>query len=252
VSELDALGFLIGLGVAVLAGFLSGLSGFGAGLVMSAYLGPLLGAKVTIPVLAIAMILTNAGRIWAFRGVVSPRHALLVLAGAVPGSFLGALLLASLSEPVADLILAIFLILSVPLRRYAARRQIGISDTGLVIGGIAVGASSGVSTGSGILLLPLLLGAGLAGPVLLATDSMVSLTLNVGRAIAFGSVGLLDWELLAFGLAIGAATVPGSRIAAWLVSRTSIRLHTLLLETLVIVVALVMAGRAVQALAYSS
>ncbi|GAB4169560.1 MAG: hypothetical protein OHK0024_05220 [Thalassobaculales bacterium] len=221
------------LAVAALAGLASGLSGFGAGIVMSAYLAPLLGAKATIPVLAVAMIVTNAGRLWAFRADVRLALAGRVLMGAIPGAGLGALLLADLSDPIADLILGLFLIASIPLRRVMAGRQAVLPAAGLVAGGFAIGAASGVTTGAGTLILPLLLGAGLAGPALLGTDTVVSLVLNLGRALAFGGVDLLGLELAGLGLALGIATIPGSHAAAWVVRRTSLRLHTLLLEVLV-------------------
>ena len=242
--DLDVLTVGTGLAMALGAGLLSGLSGFGAGLMLSAYLTPVLGAKLTIPALAVAMVLTNAGRLWAFRGNVHGRIAALVLVGSIPGAWLGAALLAKMSDLAADLVLAVFLILSIPIRRLIAHRAAQMSSPVVLLGAATVGAASGITTGAGILLLPLLLGAGLAGPTLLATDSTVSLLLNVGRSIAFGSVGLIDWPLLAFGVAMGVATIPGSQIAAWIVRRTSVRLHTLFLEVLILGVGVYVAIRA--------
>lgn len=219
--------------VAAAAGLASGLSGFGAGLILSAWLAPVLGAKATIPLLAVAMIVTNAGRFWAFRGAVSWRPALLLLAGCLPGAALGAALLADMGDGAADLVLGAFLVASIPLRRLLAGRRTALPPAGLVAGGAGVGVASGMTTGSGTLILPLLLGAGLAGPGLIATDTVVSMALNTGRSLAFGRFALLDAELLLTGLALGLATVPGSHAAAWVVRRTPIRLHTLLLEALV-------------------
>ena len=242
-TALDTLTIATGLAVALGAGLLSGLSGFGAGLMLSAYMTPILGAKLTIPALAVATALTNAGRLWSFQGGVDARIAMLVLAGSMPGAWLGAALLAEMSDVAADLVLAAFLILSVPLRRLIARRTARLPSLAVGLGAATVGAASGITTGAGILILPLLLAAGLAGPALLATDAVVSLILNLGRSAAFGSVGLIDGVLLSFGIALGIATIPGSRIAAWIVRRTDIRVHTLFLEALVVAAGLFVGGR---------
>src|SRR5262245_44321183 len=63
---LDLTTSLLTIGIAVLSGLLSGLSGFGAGLMLSAFLVPLAGAKPTVALLAVAMVITNLGRIHAF------------------------------------------------------------------------------------------------------------------------------------------------------------------------------------------
>lgn len=233
------------LALALASGTLSGISGFGAGLMMSAYLLPVLGARVAVPVLAVAMVLTNAGRIWAFRQGLELRRAVPVLAGVLPGSLLGASAFAALSGPMADLVVGAFLVITVPLRRALAGRAVMGHPVMLVAGGAVTGILSGMTTGAGVLLVPLLLGAGLAGPALLATDAFVSGTMHVVRCVGYGVTGLLPVDLVLLGLALGAATVPGSKLAAIIVSRLPPWRHVQILESLVVAVGLVTCGVAI-------
>jgi len=75
---------------------------------------------------------------------------------------------------------------------------------------------------------------GLAGPALLATDSLVSIALDVAKALLFQRLSLLDEEAFVTGAVIGVASIPGSALAAWLVTRMHAHLHILLIESLVL------------------
>lgn len=222
--------------LALAVGTISGISGFGAGLMLSAYLLPILGARVTVPVLAVAMVLTNAGRVWAFRDSLSLRIALPVLAGVLPGALAGAYAFGALGGAWADLIVGGFLIISVVLRRALAGQTLAATPPVLAIGGAATGLLSGITTGAGMLLIPLLLGAGLPARALVATDAFVSGSMHVARVAGYAAGGVLGPDLVVLGLALGAATVPGSRAAAWLVARIPPWKHVLILEGLVVVI----------------
>jgi uncharacterized membrane protein YfcA len=229
---------LLVLGVALMSGFLSGLSGFGAGLMLSAFLVPIAGAKATVALLAVAMVVTNLGRIAAFGQRPDLRRALFVLAGAIPAMVPCAWLLTRISDALAGLIVAIFLLASIALRHILRRTRLNVGPVGLVTGGAVVGSVSGLSTGGGVMIIPLLLGAGLAGAALIATDAAISITLQIARSLAFQRFALLDEHLFVLGLILGLATMPGSWLAARLVLRTKVTIHTLALEALVVVVAL--------------
>jgi uncharacterized membrane protein YfcA len=238
VGELGLTTTLLVLGAAVLSGFLSGLSGFGAGLMLSAFLVPIAGAKPTVALLAVAMVVTNLGRIFAFREWPHWRRAAFVLAGSIPAMVPCAWLLARISDALAGLIVALALLASLALRRLSRRARLHVGPAGLVMGGAVVGSVSGLSTGGGVMIIPLLLGAGLAGAGLIATDAAISLTLHVARSLAFERFALLDAHLFLLGLVLGVATIPGSWLAARLVLRTKVEVHSLALELLVVAVAL--------------
>ena len=105
---------------------------------------------------------------------------------------------------------------------------------GLAIGSSVFGLASGVATGTGVILVSLLLGSGLTGPAVLATDALASIALDLCKAALFQRFDLLDAEAAATGAVIGFATLPGSALAAWLSTRIGAKLHVLFMEALIL------------------
>lgn len=71
------------------------------------------------------------------------------------------------------------------------------------------------------------------GETLLATVAVSGVMLNVTKTIAFGLSSPLTAELAGLGVVLGLCTFPGHAVGRWIVRRTSIRVHTLFLETFV-------------------
>jgi len=224
--------------VVLLAAFVGalvgGIGGFGSGVILAAVLVPLLGVKATVPVLALAGVVINAGRLWFYRHHLDRVAARRVLAGALPLLVLGAWLHARLDARPLGLAMGLLVVLSVPARRWLRRRQLDIGARGMVAGGAVFGLANGMASGMGIILVSLLLGGGLAGTAVLATDALVSVLIDLVRAALFGRFDTLDGDHAMLGLLIGVATLPGSALAAWLVRRLRVRLHALLMETLIV------------------
>jgi uncharacterized membrane protein YfcA len=222
--------------VAAFAGALvGGIGGFGSGVILAAVLVPVLGVKATVPVLAIAGVLINAGRLWFHRADIDWVATRRVLAGALPLLVVGTWLHSRLDARPLGLVMGLLVMLSVPARRWLRRRRLDIDARGMVAGGAVFGLANGMASGMGVMLVSLLLGGGLAGTAVLATDALVSVLVDLLRAALFGRLEALDGERALLGLLIGVATLPGSALAAWLVRRLRARLHTLLMEALIIV-----------------
>jgi len=96
-------------------------------------------------------------------------------------------------------------------------------------------ALGGLTSGVGVILVSLLLGSGLSGQAVLATDALVSIALDLCKAALFQRFALLDEQTIVTGVVIGVATIPGSAIAAWLVNRMHAHLHVLFLEALILI-----------------
>lgn len=224
---------LLVMAVCFAAAALSGLSGFGAGLIITTFITPIIGAKAVLPALSVIMLITNASRVAFFRGSLDWRVLGLVVGTAVPSSVVGARVYVELDSIWVQVFLGLVLIVSIPLRRWLAGRAFRAGTTSLLLFGLIWGFLSSILVGAGVLVIPMLLGAGLAGPALLATDAAIAVIVNVPKIAAFGRFDALDLPLFAASLAMGLCMIPGTWIAAWIVKRTDIRIHTLFLEGLV-------------------
>ncbi len=226
--------FLLIAAVAVLGAIISGMSGFGGGLLIATFLAPIIGVRALVPVLGVIMLLNNASRLWFYRKSLDFKTAMIVIVCAVPTAVLGAILYVELNVTIITAILGCVMMGSVPLRRWLAHRQIRISKQGLAIFGGVFGFLNATMVGTGLLVVPVLMGAGLLSQVLLATDAAIAIGVNIVKAVVFGSYGVLTPELALAAVVVGLCTIPGSWVAAWIVRRTEVRLHTLLMEGLII------------------
>jgi uncharacterized membrane protein YfcA len=183
----------------------------------------------------VAGIVINAGRFWFYRGHLDRRMLTLVLAASLPFLVLGTWIYSILDARALGTVLGFAVIAFVPLRRALTAKKIVIGPVGLGVGSGVFGLATGVATGTGVILVSLLLGTGMAAPAVLATDAMVSIVLDIAKAALFERFDLLDIEAFFTGIVIGVASIPGSAIAAWLVARMGARLHVVFMEVLILV-----------------
>lgn len=224
------------IGVAAfVAGTCSGMTGFGGGLLLPPILAPILGVQHVVPVLSFAMLITNAHRLVLYWKHANLKLIGIVLVTVVPAVVLGTSIYLGMPPDMIAIVLGSFLLLSIPVGRFLAKRRIQLGPVGLSLAGGCFGIISGTTPGAGMLMVPVLLGAGLVGEAFLATDASISIAVNLTKAVIFNQLGGLPLGLLAIGLVIGACTVPGNYLARWILRRTSVRLHTRLLEILVLV-----------------
>ncbi len=232
--ELDGLSMLLIVLAAFGTAVFHSVGGFAGGLLLAICLAPILGVKETVPVTATAMIISNSNRAWAFRHAVDWRIFAVVFGTALPCIVLSAIVYVRLPVPIVALVLGGFLALSVPLRRYMERRDFRVGRRGLAVAALPYGLISGSTFGAGMMLAPFLLGAGLAGEQLVATVASLGFGLNLVKTTVFGVSPLLDGPLMLKGAVIGLCTVPGAYVGRWIVRNTPIRVHTHLMETLVL------------------
>jgi hypothetical protein len=82
-------------------------------------------------------------------------------------------------------------------------------------------------------VIPALLGAGLAGMALLATDAVIGLSVLTVKAVVFGGFDVLTPRLLVIGCLLGLWMIPGTYFARWLLLRTPLHLHVVAMEVIV-------------------
>ncbi|HEY8368584.1 MAG TPA: sulfite exporter TauE/SafE family protein [Thermodesulfobacteriota bacterium] len=220
---------------AFLTSTIAGLSGYGAGLLMPLVLAPVLGAQAVVPVLAVAALFNNASRLLAFRDQVDWRRAAALVAAAVPTCILGATFYTRLDARQASCVIGLVLLLLVPARRRLGKRLIGGSTAAGVASGAVYGLLIGSAPGAGLVLIPILMGMGLAGRAVVATDSAVSLTVGLVKVSTFQAFGFLPAAWWAAAIVIGLCGVPGAFVARWLGDRLHARVLDGILDAGVVI-----------------
>jgi uncharacterized membrane protein YfcA len=92
----------------------------------------------------------------------------------------------------------------------------------------------GGTTGAGIILLSLLMASGLQGAAVVATDAAISIVIGLIRIVVFGVAGVVTAQVLAFALLIGLVAFPGAFLARAFVERLPLRVHTAILDAVVV------------------
>jgi uncharacterized membrane protein YfcA len=247
-ADISILQLLLVAVVAMFAAIVGGLAGYGTGALMPLVLVPLIGAEPVVPIIAISAIFANLSRAAAYFRYVDRRRALIVILAAVFTTALGAYGYTRLTNAGAALVIGSMLMLSVPLRRLLRRRAVRISDTTLAAGAVGYGVVVGGTSGSGVILLSLLMASGLEGAAVIATDAVISVVTSVIKISVFGLAGVVTAQVLAFALLIGCIGVPGAFLAKAFVERMPVHIHTAILDLAVITGGLVMISAALRQL----
>jgi len=220
-------------GMTVFASIVGGLAGYGTGLLLPLVLVPIIGAEAVVPVITVSAILTNLGRVIAFRAKFEPRTALLVMITALPTCLLGAWGYTRLGGRGASLLIGAMLIGLVPLRRLLKRLQLTLSPPAVAAASIGYGLLVGGTSGTGIVLLSILMAAGLEATAVIATDAGISMGLGLAKIAIFQTFGALPLSSWLMAMLIGVLALPGAFIARWLSNRITARMHNGLLDAAV-------------------
>ena len=247
-ADISVAQLLLVAGVALFAAVVGGLAGYGTGALMPLILVPLIGAEPVVPIIAISSIFSNLSRFVAYLRYTDGRRALIVISAAAFTTALGAYGYTRLTNAGAALVIGVMLISSVPLRRLLRRHDIKIGDTGLAAGAVGYGVVVGGTSGSGVILLSLLMAVGLEGAAVIATDAVISVTTSIIKISVFGLAGVITARVLAFALLIGGIALPGTFLARAFVERMPVHVHTAILDVTVIVGGLVMISAAARQL----
>jgi uncharacterized membrane protein YfcA len=245
-ADVSLLQLLLVAGVALFASVIGGLAGYGTGALMPLVLVPLIGAEPVVPIIAISSIFTNISRATAYFRHVDRRRVLVVISAAALTTALGAYGYTLLTNAGAALVIGTMLILSVPMRRLLRRHNVRISDAGLGASAVGYGALVGGTTGSGVILLSLLMAAGLEGAAVIATDAVISVGTSIIKISIFGLAGVVTAQVLAFALLIGVIAIPGAFLARVFVEKMPLHVHAAILDAAVITGGVVMISSAIR------
>jgi uncharacterized membrane protein YfcA len=234
VGSVQSLQWLVVALVAFAASILGGLAGYGTGLVLPVVLAPVVGVTNVVPVMALAMIFNNGSRVAAFWRDIQWAHVRRMLLLGLPACVLGAYGYTLLDARWVAVLLGLFLLGSIPLRRVLRRADYQL-DAGSEMGaGAAFGFVDGAMTGTGVILISLLMAAGVQGASLIATDAIISAIMGLFKVAIFGSFDRLDVSLAVAGLLIGLCTMPGAFVARRLLTLIPAHVHVWVMEVVVV------------------
>ena len=233
-SSLDPLQVVFVAFAAFAGSVTAGLSGMGGGMLLAVALSPIVGIQALIPIMTVTMLINHIARVGAFRRNISWVIAGRVMVTALPLTVLGASVYAALPPRAVALVLGLFVLVFVPARRLLGDSAWRLGASGLMGVGGLFGFISGTAMGAGMILIPVLLGMGLSGGALVGTDAVIGLAVLVVKAITFGTLAVLNTELVVFGVVVGLITTPGVYFARWIIRRTSVRLHTAIIEVILL------------------
>lgn len=243
IGDITLMQYVLVAVVALFAGVLGGIAGYGSGVLVLAVLGLMIDAQVAVPVVSAAALLSNAARLWVFWKECDVRKALIIMVFAMPTTAIGAWWFSNLPGSGAAMLIGAVLVLLVPLRRFLAYLEWRLDDKKLAVAAVGYGILNGSVSGTGVMLLSMLMWAGLGGTAVIATDALVTLVLVTVKSATFYSNGLLPVSSILLAVLIGLMGTPGSLIAKWLSQRISLRQHTAILDGVVILAGLAMVRR---------
>jgi uncharacterized membrane protein YfcA len=227
-------------GMGMLTSLIGGVAGYGTGALMPLVLVPIVGAEPIVPIIAISALMTNTSRATAFRNKIDWRRVLIVLAAATPTCVLGAWGYTRLTSTGIMILIGSMLALSVPLRWVLRKRGYHFDDKRLAVASVAWGVLVGGTSGAGVILLSMLMGAGLEGAAVIATDATISVLLGIIKLAVFGLAGAVTAQVIVVALVIGFAAFPGAFVARALVARLPIHVHTAMLDAVVVLGGVIM------------
>jgi uncharacterized membrane protein YfcA len=260
---LDYSVLVLGAGVCFVGGLLGGLSGAGTGLIVAAFLTPIVGAKAVMPALAIIMLINNGSRVFYYRQSVDLKISVIMITLALPGTWFGTQLYMSLSVGTLEFILGAAILAVLAHRVVHRHRQSALTRatsssaspessapstlTQRWIGGpiaLAYGFINSVVPGSGVMVLAFFSAIGMSASAVIANDAVLSAVLNLVKVALFRNLDGLPDSLILISLLCGLATIPGVWFAKWLSGRMQQKTQQGLIELVIAASALHLVIRA--------
>ena len=234
----DPASWAVLVAAALVGSTVGGVAGFGAGVVLLPVLGLILGVRTAVITLTMTMLLGNVSRIWWSRADIQWPIVGRYLLGAVPGTALGVFLFAGASSAGLSVMIGVFLIAAVPLRRLLLTRNFRVRLAHFGPLGAVVGAMSALVVTTGPVVTPFFLAYGLRRGAYIATEASCALVMHVVRGAGFASLSLVTRETALLGLTLGATMIAGSWLGRRIVDRLSDRAFLAAIEALLVVMGL--------------
>jgi uncharacterized membrane protein YfcA len=224
-------------GLAVIAGAVAAIAGFGIGSLLTPGLAGLVGTKAAVAAVAIPHAVATAVRLWALRESIDRRVLKSFGLASAAGGLAGALMHAIVSSPLLTIVLGVLLILAGGLELTRLARQVRVPDRWSVTAGVASGLFGGLVGNQGGIRSAALLRFDLSRDALVATATATATLVDAARVpvylIADGEDIIRLWPTIVL-LTVG--VVLGTFLGAPILRRLPETLFRRLLAVLLIVV----------------
>jgi uncharacterized protein len=218
-----------------LSGILSGIVGTGASLIMMPILVLAFGPQQAVPVMAIASVMGNLGKVLAWRRQVDWRACGAYCATAVPAAAIGVRTLLELPTGLIEIALGVFFLAMIPLRRWLARHSFRFTLWHMALIGVPVGFLTGIVVSTGPITVPVFTSYGLERGAFVATEAAASLAVYAAKVATFQGLGALPLEVIANGLFTGIGLMAGAFISRRILLRMTPPTFRLLIDGLMLV-----------------
>ncbi|KZL05032.1 Sulfite exporter TauE/SafE [Pseudovibrio axinellae] len=212
------------------AGILSGIVGTGSSIILLPILVMVFGTKAAIPIMAIAALIANCGRVYIWWNEIDWRAVFFYALPSIPMAAVGANLLIAIPESVSSTILGVFFLALIPIRYVLRSRNIGSKPIHLLSGGALIGFITGLVASSGPLSLAVFSSFGLVKSALIATEAAASLFVFGSKAATFSYLNVMSYETLLGGLLVGSFISVGTFAAKFILNRLNTRHHDRMID----------------------
>ena len=225
-------------GAAFLASLLGSVTGSGATAVLLPVLVFYFGVRDSIPILTIANLASNIGRVWFNRSEISGTVVRYFALGAVPLAIGGALIFVHTPAATLTRLLGVFLLVTVAWRRLRPTPPRINSAVWFAPLGAGFGLLSGLLEGIGPLMAPFFLSYGLLRGAYIGTDALSTVLMQVPKLAVFGRINILYDRILTNGIVIAPFMFLGAFAGKKIVSRISESQFALLIDLTLVVAGL--------------
>ena len=194
----------------LIAGVLGGVIGFGTTIILMPALVHFYGPVQTVSIIAITATIANFSRVILWWKETNWTVCLVYSLTAIPAVALGANTLVLLDGTIIEVILGIFLIALIPIRRWMRRQAFTIKLWHMSVVGAAIGYLTGIVATTGAINTPFFLAFGLVKGAYLGTEAASSLFMLIAKIFVFHQLGVLDALAITQGLLLGFCVMAGS------------------------------------------
>jgi len=216
------------------AGALSGVIGTGSSILLLPILVYQFGPKQAVPIMAVAALMSNVGKLLAWWREVDWRAFAAYSIPGVPAAALGARTLLVLPSRDVDIALGLFFLIMIPARRWLHTHSIHIALWQLAIAGALIGYVTGIVLSTGPLSVPAFTAYGLVKGAFLSTEAASSLAMFLSKIVTFEQLGALPPAALLQGLIVGSSVMAGSFAGKAIVQRMSIHAFNGILDAVLL------------------